>query len=67
MKIAIVTGGSRGLGKSMALHLAQKGHDIILLTAGGSMASELKCPAGYIFDDTSLNSPRVPDVEAFTA
>jgi NAD(P)-dependent dehydrogenase (short-subunit alcohol dehydrogenase family) len=30
MKIAIVTGGSRGLGKSMAVHLAGKGHDIIL-------------------------------------
>lgn len=30
MKIALITGGSRGLGKSMALHLAQKGHDIII-------------------------------------
>jgi NAD(P)-dependent dehydrogenase (short-subunit alcohol dehydrogenase family) len=30
MKIAIITGGSRGLGKNMALHLAEKGHDIIL-------------------------------------
>jgi NAD(P)-dependent dehydrogenase (short-subunit alcohol dehydrogenase family) len=30
MKIAIITGGSRGLGKSMALHLAGKGHDLIL-------------------------------------
>jgi NAD(P)-dependent dehydrogenase (short-subunit alcohol dehydrogenase family) len=29
-KIAIVTGGSRGLGKSTALHLAQKGVDVIL-------------------------------------
>ncbi|MGB8516436.1 MAG: SDR family oxidoreductase [Gallionella sp.] len=29
-KIAIVTGGSRGLGKSMALSLAQKGVDVIL-------------------------------------
>jgi NAD(P)-dependent dehydrogenase (short-subunit alcohol dehydrogenase family) len=28
-KIAIITGGSRGLGKSMALHLAQKNVDII--------------------------------------
>ncbi len=29
-KIAIVTGGSRGLGKNMALHLAKKGIDVIL-------------------------------------
>jgi NAD(P)-dependent dehydrogenase (short-subunit alcohol dehydrogenase family) len=30
MKIAIVTGGSRGLGKEMALSLADKGRDVIL-------------------------------------
>jgi NAD(P)-dependent dehydrogenase (short-subunit alcohol dehydrogenase family) len=30
MTIALVTGGSRGLGKSMALHLASKGNDVIL-------------------------------------
>jgi NAD(P)-dependent dehydrogenase (short-subunit alcohol dehydrogenase family) len=30
MSIAIITGGSRGLGKSMALHLAGRGTDIIL-------------------------------------
>ncbi|RSK31752.1 SDR family NAD(P)-dependent oxidoreductase [Hymenobacter metallilatus] len=29
-KIALVTGGSRGLGKNMAQHLAQKGLDVIL-------------------------------------
>jgi len=29
-KIAIVTGGSRGLGKNIALRLAEQGHDIIL-------------------------------------
>ena len=29
-KIALVTGGSRGLGKDMALRLAEKGNDIIL-------------------------------------
>lgn len=30
MMIALITGGSRGLGKNMAQHLAVKGHDIIL-------------------------------------
>jgi NAD(P)-dependent dehydrogenase (short-subunit alcohol dehydrogenase family) len=30
MKLALVTGGSRGLGKSISLHLAAKGHDVIL-------------------------------------
>lgn len=30
MGIAIITGGSRGLGRSMALHLAQTGTDVIL-------------------------------------
>ena len=29
-KIALITGGSRGLGKNMALHLASQGRDIIL-------------------------------------
>lgn len=30
MSIALVTGGSRGLGRSMLTHLASKGHDVIL-------------------------------------
>ncbi len=30
-KIALVTGGSRGLGKNMALTLAQKGNDVIIV------------------------------------
>ncbi len=29
-KIALVTGGSRGLGKNMALRLAEKGNDVII-------------------------------------
>jgi NAD(P)-dependent dehydrogenase (short-subunit alcohol dehydrogenase family) len=30
MKIALVTGGSRGLGKSMSLHIASKGNGVVL-------------------------------------
>jgi NAD(P)-dependent dehydrogenase (short-subunit alcohol dehydrogenase family) len=30
MKIGLVTGGSRGLGKSMSLHIAAKGNDVVL-------------------------------------
>ncbi|GCE23777.1 SDR family NAD(P)-dependent oxidoreductase [Dictyobacter kobayashii] len=30
MKVAIITGGSRGLGRSMALNIAAKGQDVIL-------------------------------------
>ncbi|MBF6057483.1 SDR family NAD(P)-dependent oxidoreductase [Thiomicrorhabdus heinhorstiae] len=30
MKVALVTGGSRGLGKNMAVHLAQKGYHLIV-------------------------------------
>src|SRR6185295_15846655 len=30
VSLALVTGGSRGLGKSMALHLADRGVDVIL-------------------------------------
>src|SRR5579871_4458972 len=30
MKVALITGGSRGLGRSMALHLGSQGRDVIL-------------------------------------
>jgi len=38
-KIAIITGGNRGLGKSMALHLADRGVDVILTYKSGSDAA----------------------------
>ena len=43
MKIAIVTGGSRGLGKSMSLHLATKGHDVILTYHSKKAEAEAVC------------------------
>lgn len=45
-KIALVTGGSRGLGKDMALSLAKKGIDVILTyntneSEAGNVVSEI--------------------------
>lgn len=37
--IALITGGSRGLGKSMALHLAERGVDIVLTYKSDSAAA----------------------------
>lgn len=39
-KIALVTGGSRGLGKDMALRLAEKGIDVILTYNNNSAAAQ---------------------------
>ncbi|MBX9913436.1 MAG: SDR family oxidoreductase [Pseudomonadaceae bacterium] len=39
-KIALVTGSSRGLGKSAALHLAQRGHDLIITYQSGKAGAE---------------------------
>ena len=60
-KIALVTGGSRGLGRSMALHLAKKGIDIILTynsnkSAADSVVAEIEsdgCKAVAIQLDVS--------------
>ena len=40
IKIALVTGGSRGLGKDMALSLAKKGIDVILTYNAHKMEAE---------------------------
>lgn len=62
-KVALITGGSRGLGKSAALKLAQQGVDIILtyhsneaaahavvaeIEAGGARAAALRLDAGDV-------------------
>ncbi len=39
-KIALVTGGSRGLGKNMALALAKKGNDVIITYNSGKLEAE---------------------------
>ena len=39
-KIALVTGGSRGLGKDMALSLAREGHDVVLTYRSERAAAE---------------------------
>lgn len=39
-KIALVTGSSRGLGRSAALHLAQHGHDLIITYQNGKAGAE---------------------------
>lgn len=40
MSIAIITGGSRGLGRSMALHLAEKGTDVLFTYRSQHAAAE---------------------------
>ncbi|WP_440958299.1 SDR family NAD(P)-dependent oxidoreductase [Oceanicaulis sp. LC35] len=40
MSIALVTGGSRGLGRDMALKLAQSGHDVLLTYVSNTKAAE---------------------------
>lgn len=39
-KTAVVTGGSRGIGKAIALKLAQEGYDIALNYANNDAAAE---------------------------
>lgn len=60
-KIALVTGGSRGLGRDMALRLAEKGHDVIITyqskkDAAEAVVSEIEKlgnKAAALFLDTS--------------
>lgn len=59
--IAIVTGASRGIGKSIALGLTNKGYKTILISRNDNKLKEV---ADEIVSKTDDNSPR-PDVLAF--
>jgi NAD(P)-dependent dehydrogenase (short-subunit alcohol dehydrogenase family) len=70
-KIALVTGGSRGLGKDMALRLAEKGLDIVLTY--NSKAEEAQAvvdqirQAGQKATALQLNTGDVKNFEVFVA
>jgi len=42
-KVSLITGGSRGIGRAIALELAARGSDIALLYAGNTAAAEATC------------------------
>ena len=61
-KIALVTGGGRGLGKEMALELAKRGQDVIITYYSKKEEAELVVKAGLILD-VPLTEPAELGVE----
>ena len=45
--VAVVTGGSRGLGKEMALALADRGADVVITSRKTEACEEAHCRSGY--------------------
>ena len=74
-KIALVTGGSRGLGRNMAVALAKKGIDVVLTyhsnkEAADKVVSEIQSTGRKAFAlplDTSNNSLFDPFIKSLTA
>ncbi len=69
-KIALVTGGSRGLGKDMALRLAEKGIDVIItynsrLTAAQNVVGQIQ-QSGRKAAALQLNTGDIKDFSSFT-
>src|ERR1017187_3287761 len=70
-KIALVTGASRGLGKNMALRLAQKGNDVIITyhtkqEEAGSVVTEIKA-MGRNAAALKLDVGNLPSFDGFIA
>lgn len=70
MKINIITGGSRGLGRSMALHLAEKGQDSIITYVSSKDAAEEVVKAiaakGRKAVALKLDAAKIASFDAFT-
>ena len=70
-KITLITGGSRGLGRSMALNSAKRGNDIVLTyhsnaDAAAEVVSEIEA-IGRKAVALQLDTGKVADFEAFAA
>jgi NAD(P)-dependent dehydrogenase (short-subunit alcohol dehydrogenase family) len=65
-KIALVTGGSRGLGRSMALHLARAGHDVIVTyNSRAAEAEGVKTQVEALGRHAAILQLDVADVQSF--